>query len=166
MQDTRFALEILKQAMSIEQEGREFYLKAIETTEDEKGREVFRTLAGDEENHFSLIQRQYDSLVNQGQWQTIPEMPPVDMDLGRSIFHGGKQRLEEKITEKSNDWDAIVFGLEIETRSYDFYRKAATETSQPMGKKMFEFLTGEELGHFNILMMRYEALFGPSNWSS
>ena len=43
------ALGVLKRAMGIEQEGREFYLKASRTTQDDKGRETFSTLAGDEE---------------------------------------------------------------------------------------------------------------------
>ena len=41
------ALAVLKEAMQIEQEGSEFYLKATQTTRDEKGQETFRALASD-----------------------------------------------------------------------------------------------------------------------
>lgn len=52
-----------------------------------------------------------------------------------------------KRTGKSSDLDALLFGLDIENRSYDLYRRAASETTNAEGKAMFEFLAEEERGH-------------------
>ncbi len=160
------ALAILKRAMQIEKEGRGFYLKAAQTTTDERGRETFTALADDERKHLSLIQRQYDTLADEGKWVSSSEIKPVGIDLGKSLFPRGREALEKTITAKSTDWDALVFGLDIEIKSYDLYRKAAQETADSPGKAMFEFLAGEERGHFDILMMRYDSLFGPMAWSA
>jgi len=157
-------LEILKQAMQVEQEGREFYLKAAETTQDEKGQQMFRTLASDEKNHFDLLQRQYNALKQDERWIEFPEIKKTQLDWDKPLFPKGKEALEKAATAKSSDLDALLFGLDIENRSYDFYRRAAVETTDALGKAMFEFLAGEERSHFDILMMRYQYLAGSVGW--
>jgi rubrerythrin len=159
-EDAKAALEVLERAMVLEQEGRSFYLQAAKTTQDENGKETFTNLADDEQTHFQLIKRQHDSLTSDKKWVSSPEVRAVTVDLDKPLFPKGKEALEKAITKKSSDWDALLFGLDIESRSFDFYRKAASDTADPQGKSMFEFLAGEEMEHFNILMMRYEALFG------
>lgn len=166
MDDKQLALTILERAMDIEQEGQGFYLKASQTTRDEKGREIFATLAGDEQKHYNLIRRQYDALTKEEKWREFPEIKPITSSLERPLFPIGKEALKKAITDKSSDRDALLFGLEIETKSYNLYCGAASETEAPLGKRMFEFLAGEERGHFNILMMRYDALFGPIAWAA
>lgn len=160
------ALAILKRAMQIEQEGNLFYLGAARTTLEAKGQEVYRALADDEQRHFDLIQRQYQSLTRNNRWARSAEIRPAKIDLDRPLFPGGKQALEKAVTARSDDRDALLFGLEIERKSYDLYRTAAVDTASPPGKAMFEFLAGEERGHFDILMMRYDAVFGPVGWQA
>lgn len=160
------ALTILKQASQLEQEGRGFYLKAAQITKDEKGQETFRSLASDEQNHFNLIQRQHQALTRQSQWIGFPQIKPMAIDLNKPLFPEGREALEKVVSQKSGDMTALLFGLDIETKSYDLYRKAASEITNQLGKSMFEFLAGEEKGHFDILMMRYDFLFGPIAWSS
>ncbi len=165
-EDVKVALGILEQAMGIEYEGRQFYLQATQTTQDKKGQEMFGTLADDEQKHYDLIKRQHTALSSQGRWVSSPEVKPVDIDLDKPLFPRGREALEKAAITKSGDWEALLFGLDIETRSYDFYRRAASETGDPLGKQMFEFLAGQEQSHWDILMMRYDGLFGPMSWQS
>jgi rubrerythrin len=160
------ALEILRQAMQFEQEGREFYLKAAQTTENKKGQEMFHRLASDEKNHFDLLKRQYNALKQDGRWIQFPQAKKTPIDLDKPLFPKGKEALEKAVTAKSSDLDALLFGLDIENRSYDFYRQAAMKTTDALGKAVFEFLAGEERSHFDILMMRYEYLAGPAGWQA
>ncbi len=166
LQDTESALVILKRAMAIEREGHGFYLKAAQTTEDEKGRETFTTLAEDERKHLELINRQYKALRGEGRWVRSAEAKPVDADLSKPLFPKWRGALGKTITARSGDRGALLFGLDIETKSYDLYRNAALRTGDPLGKAMFEFLAGEERSHFDTLMMRYDFLFGPIAWSA
>lgn len=160
------ALAILNQAMQLEKDGREFYLKAARGTSDEKGQAIFRTLASDERNHLNLIQKQQRALTRQSKWVSSPQVKPTPIVLNNSLFPKGREALEKAVGQKSADRDALLFGLDIETKSYDLYRKAALETANEIGKSMFEFLAGEEKRHFDILMMRYDFLFGPVAWTS
>ncbi|MBI4267989.1 MAG: ferritin family protein [Chloroflexi bacterium] len=164
IEDVRAALVILKEAMALEAEGHKFYLKAAKITQDEKGRETFSVLAADEQNHLNLIRKQRDSLSRTAEWIATPDIPPVNIDLSRPLFPRDKEALERTVTRKSSEWDAILFGLDIEIRSYDLYRKAASETPDPAGNRMFQFLAGQEQSHFDLLMLRYDALFGPVAW--
>ncbi len=166
-EDTEVALRILKRAMGIEQEGGQFYLKAAQTTQDKKGQEMYTTLADDEQKHYDLIKRQHTALTSEGKWVNSPEIKPVaKIDLGKPLFPRGTEALEKAAMAKSSDWDALRFGLDIEINSYDLYRKAASRIEDALSKQMFEFLAGQEQSHFNILMMRYDALFGPISWQS
>lgn len=99
-------------------------------------------------------------------WAGFPEVKKTRIDLDKPLFSKGKEALEKGATAKSSDLDALLFGLDIEDRSYDLYRRAALETVEPLGKAMFEFLAGEERGHFDIIMMRYEYLAGPVAWQA
>ena len=164
IEDIKAALVILKQAMGIEREGRRFYLKAVQTTQDKKGQEMFSTLADDEQKHYDLIKQQRRALTSEDRWIGSPEIKPVDIDLSKPLFPKGREALEEAVTVKSSEWDALLFGLDIEIKSYDLYRRAASEIEDPLGKQMFKFLAGQEQSHFNVLMMRYDFLFGPVSW--
>jgi rubrerythrin len=165
-EDATSTLGILESAMRIEQEGRQFYLKAARTTEDKKGQETFATLANDEQKHYDLIKRQHTALTSEGKWVGSPNIKPVDIDLGKPLFPRSIEALKKTFTATSSDWDALLFGLDIEIKSYDLYRKAASQIDDPVGKQMFEFLAEQERSHFDVLMMRYDALFGPIAWQA
>jgi rubrerythrin len=160
------AFEILRRAMEIEREGHDFYLQAAHSTQDKEGREVFRTLAKDEKNHLDLLQRQYAALEEENKWFDLPGMKQAQADLDQPLFPKGKDAFEQAVTAKSTDLDALLFGLDIENRSYDFYRQAASEITDTVAKAVLQFLAGEERKHFDILMMRYEYLAGPVGWQA
>ena len=162
----RYRAGNIKRTMQVEQEGREFYMKAAQATRDEQRQGIFRALASDEENHLRLIKRQHNALTSESVWISSPGVKPVRIDLDKSLFPEGKEALDKAVTTKSSDSDALLFGLDIKTKNFDMYRRAAVETADALGKAMFGFLAGEEKGHFNILMMRYEYLTEPIEWSA
>ena len=88
------------------------------------------------------------------------------VDLDEPLFPRGREALKKVVADKPSDLDALLFGLEVENKSYDLYRMAASGTNDPLGKEMFEFSAEQERGHFNSLMMRYEYLAGPTGWSA
>jgi rubrerythrin len=157
---------ILERAMQMERDGRGFYLWAAQNLQDADARQAFRNLADDEEQHFNLIRRQLDSLRGGGRWVDVAEIGSSVVDLTRSLFPRKRMDRETAMKNVATEADALLFGLEIESTSYDLYRKAAADTGEPLGRRMFEFLAGEEAMHFDVLMMRYEKGFGPTGWSA
>ena len=156
------ALEILKQAIQIEQEGYEFYLKSAQTAQDEGGKDTFLTLANDEKNHLSLTKRQYDSLKENQAWIEPSQTKTESTNEGKPLF----PQDGTVIPVTADAADALLFGLDIATRSYELYSKAASKTSETRGRAMYEFLAMEEIRHFDILMMRYDQLSGAPGWQS
>lgn len=163
--ETKTALTILQRAMAMESIGQQFYLRAAETTTDAKGQETFRDLAADEQDHFGIAKRQFDAITGTGRWAPSPDIKPLNAGLAESLFPTGKDGKEKRISVKSSEWDALLFGIDIEMKSYDFYRRAALEVQDPLGKQVFEFLAGQEQGHFDNLMLRYDFLYGPIAWN-
>jgi len=163
-EDQTRALAALSQAMAIEQEGIDFYSRAAKQSPDAGAAEVFRRLARDEENHLDLLRRQYDSLKSEGFWRELPEQRADSRPATRTPF----PRMEEIPTEApppgSSPADALLFGLGVETRSYDLYSREASDTQDLRGKSMYRFLVAEETRHFELLMARYEQLTGPVGW--
>jgi len=152
-------LSVLTQAMKLEKEGKEFYLKAADSTDDAEAREMFRTLANDEVNHYSYIERQYNLRKDGKDWVPIPELDGVpSVDAGAPIFPRGKQA-PGSLADKPNLEDSLLFGLGAEIKSYELYSQSAKQSKNPDAKQMFSKLAAAERGHFDTLMMRYESYF-------
>jgi rubrerythrin len=57
-------LEILKGAMNVERRGYNMYTKAAAEVESPRAKEVFDHLAGEEQNHFTLLKNTYDFMAD------------------------------------------------------------------------------------------------------
>lgn len=154
-------IQVLTQAMKLEQEGREFYRQAAERSRDPQTAEMFRTLSEDETHHYDYIERQYNALKAGDSWKPVPELDSIKAvdDAQALIFPQGVAALE-KLPENATDEDALLFALGAEVQSFELYSKSAGETGNPEAKKMFQQLAGAERGHFDLLMMRYESVYG------
>jgi len=157
------ALVILDEAMGIEREGQAFYLKAAGVAHDEKGQEMFRSLAAEEQVHYDVLKRAHASLSAGGGW-IPPAIKPAPVNLARQLFPKGARGLEAAAHPESSERDALLFGLGIESRSFDLYRRSAEATADALGRQTFESLAAQEQTHFDLLMMRFDSLFGSVTW--
>jgi rubrerythrin len=157
------ALVILDEAMGIEREGKAFYLKAAGIARDASGQGMFRTLAGEEQQHYDVLKRAHASLSAGSGW-TPPAITPAPVNLARQLFPKGAKGLEAAVDPETSERDVLVFGLGIESKSFDLYRRSAEATADPLGRQMFESLASQEQVHFDMLMMRFESLFGSVTW--
>jgi len=161
VQENIVALQALRQAMRLEEDGYRFYTEAGERTSDPRGKEMFLFLADDEKLHLRIVRDQYEALSGGKGWGALSEvleLRPVDVD--KPLFPPD----EEAIDPKASDTDALLFGLQIENQSYELYRKAAAETADPAGKRMYQLLASYERTHFDILMLNYEHLVSSGSW--
>jgi rubrerythrin len=161
MQENTVALQALRQAIRLEQDGYKFYTEAAERTADPRGQEMFLSLADDEKLHLRIVQDQYEALSAGQGWVSfseVLELKPVDVD--KPLFPPD----EEVIDPEASDTDALLFALQIENKSYELYRRAATETDDLAGKDMYQRLASYERTHFDILMLNYEHLVSTGSW--
>jgi rubrerythrin len=161
MEENTVALQALRQAMRLEEDGYRFYTEAAERTVDPRGKEMFLSLADDEKLHLRIVRDQYEAISGGKGWVSVSETIEVEpIDLDKPLFPPDK----EVIDPKASDTDALLFGLQIENQSYELYRKAAAETADPAGKAMYQRLASQERTHFDILMLNYEHLVSTGNW--
>lgn len=71
-------LEAFKIAMRMEQEGVEFYKKALAASKKEKERLLFERLIQEEEQHYAIFSNTYQFLENTGSWFMWEEYSIVD----------------------------------------------------------------------------------------
>jgi len=161
MQENTGALPALLQAIRLEEDGYRFYTEAADRTSDPRGREMFLSLADDEKLHLRVVRDQHEILSAGQGWisfSEVLEVKPVDLD--KPLFPPD----EEVIDPEASDTDALLFALQIENQSYELYRKAAAETTDPAGKDMYQRLASYEGVHFDVLMVNYEHLISTGSW--
>jgi rubrerythrin len=152
-------LSVLTKAMKLEMDGKAFYLMAAGISDDPETKEMFATLAEDEQHHYNYIERQLNQRKDGKDWVPIPELTKVEaVDARAPIFPAGKQ-VPKTLPDKPTLEDALLFGLDAEVKSYELYDQSAKQTDNPDARKMFEKLAAAERGHFDTLMMRYESYF-------
>jgi rubrerythrin len=152
-------VDVLAEALKLEQDGRDFYERMAERVQDEDGRVMFRQLAEDELDHYAYITRQYEALQAGRGWAPIPEMELVaSIDAVSLVFPPDQKALEDLPGEPSEE-DALLFGLGIEDKSFKLYHTSAQRADDAEAKKLFMQLAGAERRHFEILMQRYESRF-------
>jgi rubrerythrin len=121
---------------------------------------MFKQLAADEVDHFNYIKRQYDALGEGKGWSSIPEMDLVEaVDAVSVVFPPGKQALTE-LPDDPTEEDALLFALAVEDKSFKLYYNGSTIAKDAEAQKLFMQLAGAEQTHFDILMQRYDAMFG------
>lgn len=159
-----FALSVLRQAMGNELEGRALYLEAVERTEDELGKRMFRSLAQDEEEHLQILQVEYGAITGKGQWLDLEAAQKEKPDPSLRLFPQGEEAIESLIPEDASDLDAIKIAMDFERRGYRLYEKAAVETPAPTAQAIFHFLAQEESRHFALLDNAHDYLANQGIW--
>ena len=157
MADLDTVLTALQMAIQTEIDGFNFYQRFSERTEDPDARAMFERLAQDEVMHLELLRNTRDMLKESGQWTEYKGLP-IELVEGSPIF--SRERVEQNIVAYSSDLSALRMAYLIEKDAVDFYTRAAQETSDPNGKRMFLDLVEMELGHLKLLEGEYNFLRG------
>lgn len=153
-------LELLGSALKLEKDGESFYQNAAKETRDDETQKAYIALAEDETFHAAFIERQLNALSGGSDWQHIVELDNVEpIDVDTPIFEVNVQ-VRETLPEKATEEDALLFALGAEVRTYKLYMDGARAASPGFGQDMYLKLAKIERGHFELLMTRYEALFG------
>lgn len=152
-------MNVLSQALKLENDGREFYLNMAEMLEDEDGKQMFRHLADDESHHYKYIERQYEALRAGRGWATIAEMGAPEALDAVSLIFPPKTVASQVLPKNPTEEDALLFALGVEDKSFQLYYNSAQIAKDPDAKTLFSQLATAEHTHFNILMQRYESRF-------
>jgi rubrerythrin len=137
-------LDILKEAISIEIYGREYYLRFSELIEDENAASIFRGLSRDEEEHMLLLENEFKKI--EGLPFDSKSVDESNREKARSIFPESDKTLSVDETK-----DALSLGIRTEERSIELYSKSAKQTDIGSSKDLFKNLAHIEGKHKEML---------------
>ena len=149
-----FARDALRIAVATERSGREFYSRAAAMANDPRGREIFRRLAEDEQEHLGTLERRYAELVASD--PTLESRPTFLFFKGaaQGIFAEGAEKLRAGV----DDLQALLIGIRCERDSYKFFKKYGDRFEDSEGKQIFLEFAEEEREHRDLLIREYRAL--------
>jgi rubrerythrin len=146
--------EALKIAISVEEEGSEFYSTIMNNTKDVRIKEVFSKLASDEKEHISQFQKIYAEISPSTSPIQGCEEYTIDLYLKHLIDTGifsRKGEAKRLAGEVKTDIDALKIGIQAEKDAILYYSEAAENTKHSAGKRAFELLINEEKEHLRLL---------------
>jgi rubrerythrin len=173
MPDLESALVVIGTAIQNEVAGQRFYNDAAFSCIDPWAKETFAALAVEEEAHTRLLLAEYDAVATHGRWLDpgAAEAIGVDVDITRFTFPDDEPAVElfppqwsadRAIDRRSNDLDALAFGIGLERKAIGLYGKAAEETEDPAARDAYRFLVEEETRHYQELKAQWEKLAGKA----
>jgi rubrerythrin len=171
MQELEGALAVIRRAIHDEITGQRFYRDASFYCIDPWAKEVFATLAQEEEEHTHLLLAEYESLSTGGQWldpdtarasaaqADITRITFLDDEAADQLFPS-QLSISDAIERTADDLSSLALGIEMEQRAIALYSDEAERLTDPAAKEAYWFLVEEETRHFEWLTDRWEKLAG------
>ena len=143
------SLEILKQAILLERRGKAFYRKVAEKTESKGVREVFETMAAEEQNHIDLLSEQFRAY---GKEKKFIPVKYKNSDNSRVVSNVLTPEIKEKISAAGFEAAAISAAISMEEHAVKLYSESAETTKDPEAKALYEWLARWEREHLGLLL--------------
>ncbi len=140
----RMLLDILKEAISIEIYGTEYYSIFSELVEDDNAKSIFKGLARDEGEHRELLEKEYKKVS--GKPIDITELDEENREKAKRIFPESLEPLGISETR-----DVLTLGIRTEKRSIELYTTGAKKIDIKSSKELFLTLVHFEEEHKKTL---------------
>jgi rubrerythrin len=145
MQTVEERIESLELALNNEKKEREFYLKNAERTTHPLGKQLFKTIADDEMEHYDRILVLHKKLKEAGKWpETLPltvKGTPIKSVLNKVV---------EAVTSEKADADeiqAVEIAIAFERKGEAFYKRLYEDSKDVHEKEFYRTLMTIEREH-------------------
>jgi len=156
-------LEALQIAIQMEIDGKEYYLKASQESNNELGKKLLQSLAAEEDIHRQKFQEIYSAIRNKKAWPVSDFQPDGGKRL-RTIFARATEEIRSTVKPLATELDAIQTAMEMENKTHDFYKSQSNNANYGTERDFYETLATEEREHHLILLDYYEYLTNPAGW--
>lgn len=171
MGDLEGALAVIRRAIHSEIAGQRFYNDASFYCIDPWAKDVFATLALEEEKHTQLLLAEYEALETNGQWvdPDVALARGVEVDITQFTFPADESAenlfpaqwsVAEAVDRRVDDLAALAFGIQMEQAAIDLYGEAAGRNTDLNARLAYQFLIEDEIRHFRQLKDQWERLSG------
>lgn len=160
-QDRTF--QALKQAIRMEIDGKEYYLKASQKTSNDLGKRLLHSLAYEEDMHRKLFEDIYNDISDKRGWPRRG-FPADGGRALRTVFAKAIASMDSDVNTMPEEINTVKKAMEMENETYDFYREQAKTSGYDVEKQFYEALAGQEEEHHRVLLDYYEFLKNPAAW--
>lgn len=154
-------LQSIEIALNNELKERDFYLEHSKRTTNPVGKQMFESIAGDEDEHYQRLKELHGQLSEKGTW---PEMLSVSDTTAGHVLDNVKGLVDETSSADADDKKAIEIAIDFESKGFAFYTKLAETADTPKEKSFFEHLAAIEKEHLLSLKDTLLFLEDPKSW--
>ncbi len=155
-------LDVAREAIKLEINGRSFFEHAAEVTHNELGKKMFQKLARDEMGHLKTFAQLFASHIGNEDWKKHVEEEEKHKS---SVIEELKARVEkQEKEERASELEAIRIGMELERKSIAFFEKSAKESTDLKAQDIFNKICDEERLHYDLLQAQYDSITNSGFW--
>ncbi len=158
------ALEMLKTALTMEEEGEKFYRKAMASSKNDLGKKVFETLMKDERIHYGRILKIYNKLKDDHTWTEDWKTMEVGHKDVETLFREMAQEHGKTLEADPGELEALDVGIDFEYKTLKFYQDYLSQANDPLEKEFVEKMVAEERGHYTALKDVKQYMSDPAAW--
>lgn len=140
-------LEILKNAILMERQGKAFYEHVASVTKSDAVRNIFAFMAKEEELHIEQLSEQYRHYLKVNTFK-VKEFPMGNNGFVERILTKG---ICKEIGAASFEAAAISAAIDFESKAIEVYSQSAQAAQDAAQRAVFNWLADWERGHHKIL---------------
>jgi rubrerythrin len=152
-------LAAVRTAIQMEIDGKQYYLKAGQSSGNELGRKLFQQLAAEEDRHREKFEEIFKGIQKNKAWPVV-NITPHDGKEIMTILAG----VNQKVKSSSTELEAVQTAMAMENKTRDFYQEQARSSTFAAQKKYYDILAQEESVHHGLLLDYYEYIQNPADY--
>ena len=156
-------LEGLQLAIQTEIDGKEYYQKMSQSSDNQLGKQLFQSLAAEEDVHRRKFEEIYQAISSKKAWPKTDFQPDGGRRL-RTIFSRSIEAMGKNVKAPLSELDAVKRAIDMEIKSYELYKSRIQAATYDAERDFYETVAAEEREHHLILLDYQEYLSNPAGW--
>jgi rubrerythrin len=155
-------LKVIKEAIKLETNGRQFFEHARDISENSLGKKMFQKLADDEKRHLTEFSDLFSTFLGGDDWKKFVNQEEKSPS---QLIQELKSRIKNSEREKgSSELEALRIGMELERNAIDFFEKASRDTTETRASEICRKISDEEKFHYDLLQAQYDSVSNSGFW--
>lgn len=143
-------LDILKQAIIMENRGKSLYEMVASQTPSDDVKNIFKTMADEEQVHIEFLSKQFAYYKKNSKFDTNQlEKVAAEDAIANSIL---TEKIKKDISGAGFEAAAISAAIDMENKSIEVYQQRANNTADANEKELYQWLADWERGHHKLLL--------------
>jgi len=156
-------VKALQIAIQMEVDGKQYYLEVSKKSGNKLGKNLLQSLAAEEDTHRQKFEEIYNAIRAKKVWPLTDFRPDGGKRL-RTIFARMTDEIGSNVKVLATELDAIAVAMDMENKSYDFYRSQSRNAVYDAERHFYETIAAEEKEHHLVLLDYDEYLRNPAGW--